>query len=52
MDALTGDVDCTIDIGNDFDEATVEIGDTATNVLTLNEGESQVYTIYASAKKK
>lgn len=52
VDLLTGDVECALNTGDEFEEASVVIGDTAQGSLVLDEGESYVYSITASAKKK
>lgn len=48
---LSGDVECSIFDGTNFVGAAVEVEGSASNSLTLNEGESQRLDIVASKKK-
>jgi hypothetical protein len=50
INELTGLVECTYDAGSGFTEADVIIEEEGDATLSLNEGESYIYTILAQAK--
>ncbi len=52
VSAMVGEVDCRIDDGDEFVEATVTISETNSSSLALTAGESYVYTITAAPAKK